>query len=87
MKKVLFRGLIGLLFALYVASCSNANLGSVTDQGDSFGAERAVASKTSGVMMQGFYWDVPSGGTWWNTLKARASTLANMAGGYGIDVI
>jgi len=37
--------------------------------------------------MQGFYWDVPSGGTWYNTMKAQASGLANMAGGCGIDRI
>lgn len=24
-----------------------------------------------GVMMQAFYWDVPAGGTWWNTVKGK----------------
>ena len=24
-----------------------------------------------GVMMQAFYWDVPAGGTWWNTIKSK----------------
>jgi len=38
-------------------------------------------------MMQGFYWDVPAGGTWYNTMKGKVSTLKNMAGNYGIDVI
>lgn len=41
----------------------------------------------SGTMMQGFWWDVPAGGTWYNTMKSKASGLANMAGGYGIDVM
>ncbi|MGC3998512.1 MAG: DUF1939 domain-containing protein [Anaeromyxobacter sp.] len=45
------------------------------------------ASGKSGVMMQGFYWDVPAGGTWYNTMKGKAGELANMAGGYGVDVI
>jgi alpha-amylase len=40
---------------------------------------------SAGVMMQGFYWNVPSDGTWWNTMKSKASELRNMAGGYGID--
>ena len=41
----------------------------------------------SGVMMQGFYWDVPAGGTWWDTINNKVSVLSNMAGGYGIDRI
>jgi alpha-amylase len=47
---------------------------------------RSITGK-SGVMMQGFYWDVPAGGTWYNTMKSKAAGLANMAGGYGIDAI
>jgi alpha-amylase len=39
----------------------------------------------AGVMMQGFYWNVPS--PWYPTMQAQASALANMAGGYGIDRI
>ncbi len=46
-----------------------------------------TVSLSAGVMMQGFYWDVPSGGTWYNTMKAQAYGLANMSGGYGIDRI
>lgn len=50
------------------------------------GTARSITGK-SGVMMQGFYWDVPAGGTWYNTMKSKAAELANMAGGYGIDAI
>lgn len=39
----------------------------------------------AGVMMQGFYWNVPNDGTWWNTMKSKASELSNMSGGYGIN--
>ncbi len=39
----------------------------------------------AGVMMQGFYWDVPAGGTWWNTMKSKAYELRYMAGGVGIN--
>lgn len=35
------------------------------------------------VMMQGFYWDTPSG--WYNTMKNNASGLKNMAGGTGLN--
>lgn len=37
----------------------------------------------AGVMMQGFYWDTPSG--WYNTMNNNAQGLRNMAGGYGIN--
>ncbi len=29
------------------------------------------------VMMQAFYWDVPAGGTWWNTVKNKVDDWAN----------
>lgn len=37
----------------------------------------------SGVMMQAFYWDVPAGGTWWNTINTKVSSWSNA----GIDAI
>ena len=36
-----------------------------------------------GVLMQAFYWDVPAGGTWWNTVKTKVTTWSNA----GIDAI
>jgi alpha-amylase len=27
--------------------------------------------------MQGFYWDVPDGGNWWNTVKAKVTDWSN----------
>ncbi|MGV6846239.1 MAG: alpha-amylase family glycosyl hydrolase, partial [Lutibacter sp.] len=37
----------------------------------------------SGVMMQAFYWDVPSGGVWWDTVKSKVQSWSNA----GIDAI
>ena len=37
----------------------------------------------SGVMMQAFYWDVPAGGTWWDSLETKMSDWSNA----GIDAI
>ncbi|CAM1373063.1 Alpha-amylase [Tenacibaculum litopenaei] len=37
----------------------------------------------SGVMMQAFYWDVPAGGTWWNTVRSKVQDWSNA----GIDAI
>lgn len=45
----------------------------------------STVSVFGGVMMQGFYWDVPAGGTWYNTMKSKAYSLRYMSGGYGID--
>ncbi len=35
------------------------------------------------VLFQGFYWDVPAGGVWWDTLRTKAPTLDSA----GIDMI
>ncbi|MBL4605717.1 MAG: alpha-amylase [Flavobacteriaceae bacterium] len=37
----------------------------------------------SGVMMQAFYWDVPAGGNWWNTIEGKVQDWSNA----GIDAI
>ncbi len=35
------------------------------------------ASSGGGVIMQAFYWDVPAGGTWWNTVKSKVPSWDN----------
>ncbi|GAA4823804.1 alpha-amylase [Algivirga pacifica] len=40
-------------------------------------AARFTAGPGGGVMMQGFYWDVPAGGTWWNTVKSKVTAWSN----------
>lgn len=44
-------------------------------------------STLAGVMMQGFYWDVPADGNWWNIMASKAYELRYMAGGKGINRI
>jgi len=34
-------------------------------------AGKFVSGPGGGVLMQGFYWDVPEGGNWWNTVKDK----------------
>lgn len=36
-----------------------------------------VGGPGGGVMMQGFYWDVPAGGTWWDTLTTKVVDWSN----------
>ncbi|MEH0157222.1 alpha-amylase [Limibacter armeniacum] len=38
---------------------------------------RYAAGPGGGVMMQAFYWDVPAGGTWWNTVKGKVTDWGN----------
>ncbi len=38
---------------------------------------RYVANPGGGVMMQGFYWDCPSGGNWWNTVTSKLTVWSN----------
>lgn len=85
---------VGILAALVSLSllfwgCDAQLVGTDTTNSDipsESGIARSITGK-SGAMMQGFYWDVPAGGTWYNTMKSKAAELANMAGGYGIDAI
>ena len=42
-----------------------------------------VSGPGGGVLMQGFYWDVPDGGNWWNTVKVKVTDWSNA----GIDAI
>ena len=38
------------------------------------GQVSALPGAGGGVLMQAFYWDVPSGGTWWNTVSAKITS-------------
>lgn len=76
--------MVALVLSVLFSSCDTAPR--TTDAADMDGVTRSSTGK-SGVMMQGFYWDVPSGGNWYNTMKNAAAGLANMVGGYGIDVM
>ncbi len=58
--------------AKMVAVCAAATLG--------LGAAQEA---TAGVMMQGFYWDTPSG--WYNTMNSNSNGLRYMTGGFGIN--
>lgn len=77
-------GLAVALALLVLASCQGPFAPQAALDGE---APARSATGKSGVMMQGFYWDVPAGGTWYDTMKSKAAGLANMAGGFGIDAI
>lgn len=36
-----------------------------------------IAGPGGSVLMQGFYWDVPDGGNWWNTVKDKLTAWSN----------
>ena len=36
-----------------------------------------VDNPGGGVMMQAFYWDVPAGGNWWNTVNGKVTAWSN----------
>ncbi len=80
-----------LLFGatLVLASCSKDEVNVVESSIDENitvknSTERANLKPIgSGVMMQAFYWDVPAGGTWWNTVKGKVQDWSDA----GIDAI
>jgi hypothetical protein len=39
--------------------------------------QKFVAGPGGRVLMQGFYWDVPDGGNWWNTVKDKLTAWSN----------
>lgn len=47
------------------------------------GSNQPLKGIGGGVLMQAFYWDVPSGGTWWDTVQVKVSDWSNA----GIDAI
>jgi len=63
--------------ALSSASSNGAGGGSSTSGGGGEGAAGGAAARARGVMMQGFYWDVPptDDGNWWKHLAAIAGEL------------
>ncbi|PWJ41058.1 alpha-amylase [Sediminitomix flava] len=46
-------------------------------QPNSSNARTAPLPPGGGIMMQGFYWDVPAGGNWWNTVKGKMSSWSS----------
>jgi alpha-amylase len=50
---------------------------------ENYSARPGLKQIGSGVMMQAFYWDVPAGGTWWQTVETKVQDWSNA----GIDAI
>lgn len=80
--------LLILLFIVLLSACQKEELN--TDSEFASSPELKVsknqpgkASVGSKVMMQAFYWDVPAGGNWWNTVKTKLPAWSNA----GIDAI
>lgn len=45
-----------------------------TDMGKNYGENEKNPGPGGGVLMQAFYWDVPAGGTWYNTVKSKLAS-------------
>ncbi|GLB50932.1 alpha-amylase [Neptunitalea lumnitzerae] len=80
---------IYLLFLVLTLSCSKNDVefeeAAIDNPFDKENALNTNAQRSmgSGVMMQAFYWDVPDGGTWWNTVSTKVADWSNA----GIDAI
>nr|WP_321225473.1 alpha-amylase [uncultured Psychroserpens sp.] len=86
MKNLKYLIIMLLLFCLY--NCSTEEL---VDKSETVNSDESTPSLQraglkpigQGVMMQAFYWDVPGGGNWWNTLNGKVAGWSNA----GIDAI
>ena len=87
MKKLKLIG--SACFLLFLFNCSQdenvfeEELNQETQLNVSSTKRDGLKSIGSGVMMQAFYWDVPAGGTWWNTVDTKVADWSNA----GIDAI
>lgn len=87
--KTIFKFLLAFLLIGY--SCSDNETGintignetSNTKEQSPLRARQGLKPIGSGVMMQAFYWDVPAGGTWWQTVEGKVQEWSNA----GIDAI
>jgi alpha-amylase len=86
MKNLKYLIIMLLLFCLY--NCSTEEF---VDKPETVKSDEVTPSLQraglkpigQGVMMQAFYWDVPGGGNWWNTLNGKVAGWSNA----GIDAI
>ncbi|MDE5421505.1 alpha-amylase [Ancylomarina sp. DW003] len=80
---------LSVFFALSVclvfSSCSKDKLAELQPENQSLkvSSSSTKSASNASVMMQAFYWDVPNGGNWWNTLNSKVSDW----GEAGIDAI
>jgi alpha-amylase len=87
MRNYKFFGIACLM--LFLFKCSEEEIVSEQDYGKTTQISTAYAKRAglkpigSGVMMQAFYWDVPAGGTWWDTVNTKVADWSNA----GIDAI
>lgn len=80
---------IALVVLCFFLNCEKEDL-SFTEDSSKVHQQSEIIAKRSGlkpigegVMMQAFYWDVPAGGTWWNTIDTKLADWSNA----GIDAI
>ena len=83
--KYLYRIFVVVVFSFGLWQCSNNTTQPIVNKPSSYFQGLRKAGNYAGVMMEGFYWNTPSG--WWDSLANSAAALSNMAGGYGIDRI
>lgn len=80
-KKIKFLKGLTILCVVFQLSCSTQEIINTSDNQDNISAVKintAKAINTKEVMMQAFYWDVPMGGTWWNTIQGKVSSWAGV---------
>ena len=77
-KTLLTRILILFLFGFIIFSCNPTDDMIESEENETLPTVYDKAPKDeAGVMMQGFYWDVPMGGTWWNIIRAKMKPWAD----------
>lgn len=75
-KNLFFCNCLLLAFFITLAISSGCSVDSILEDADKPVVQQTThstlkATSNASVMMQGFYWDVPDGGSWWDTLSVK----------------
>ena len=62
-----------LTLCLIFPSCSKDELTDLHTEVETIEVSSTKSANNASVLMQAFYWDVPNGGNWWNTLNSKMS--------------
>lgn len=76
----IFRQLFAVIIitSVFFSGCNNVELKKqLSEESTTKQVTSLKATPNASVMMQAFYWDVPAGGNWWNTLSTKVDDWAN----------
>jgi len=66
-----------LITFLIISGCSEIPVDQPKEDANLNNSQQLNLPPGGGILMQAFYWDVPAGGNWWNTVKSKIPAWKN----------